>query len=159
MGIAPLALFSNVLGGLLTAGGIATSIIGGVRASSASRRAEKLREQQLRLESTRRRREAIRQFQLQRATALSNITGATGSVLGGGSAIGGLGGLTSNLSTQLNTISQAEDIGTGIFKANADYASAQGLQSIGGGMQSFGGQLFQNSQAIGRIGSTLYAGI
>lgn len=157
MAAAPaIALAVQVIGTIAAVGGTAYSIQQGQKASAASRRAERLRAQQMRLESQRQRREAIRQFQLRRSTALSNIAGATGSALGGGSAIGGLGGFASNLGTQLNTIDQATDIGGGIFNANAQYSTASANQQTGSGLANFGGSLFQNADAIGRIGSTLF---
>lgn len=159
MAAAPaIALAAQVIGTVAAVGGTAYAIQQGQQASSASRRAERLRGQQLRLESQRKRRESIRQFQLQRATALSNIAGATGSALGGGSAVGGLGGFTSNLGTQLNTIDQATGIGEGIFSANAAYSTASANAQTGSGIADFGKSLFGNSEAIGRIGSTLFNG-
>lgn len=157
MAAAPaIALAAQVIGTVAAVAGTGYAVVQGQKASAASKKAEQLRAQQLRLESARKRRESIRQYQLQRATALSNITGATGSVLGGGSAIGGLGGFESNLGTQLGTINQATDIGTGIFSANADYAVAQGRASAGSGVADFGKSLFANANAIGRIGTTLF---
>ena len=152
-----IALIASIAGGVSAVAGTGYSIIQGQQAASASKRAERLRAQQLRLESNRRRREAIREFQLKRSTALSNITGATGSTLGGGSAIGGLGGFASNLGTQINTIDQATGIGEGIFAANAAYSQASANSQAGSGLASFGQSLFNNSQAIGRIGATLFS--
>lgn len=158
MAAAPIALAASILGGVAAVGGTAYSIVQGQKAASASKRAERLRQRQLQLESNRRRREAIRQFQLNRATSLSNLTGSLGSVLGGGSAYGGLGGLTSTLGTQLNTLDQATDIGQGLFSANAAYSQASANSQAGSGIASFGSSIFQNSQAIGRIGATLFNG-
>ena len=78
--------------------------------------------------------------------------------MAGGSAIGGLGGLTSSLGTQLGEIGQAERIGSGIFQANSDYAQATAIGGIGQSASQFGSQLFNNAPAIGRIGSTLFQG-
>lgn len=151
-----IALITSIIGAGAAVGGTIYSVQQGQKTAQASRRAERLRKKQLALESARRRREAIRQFQLNRATSLSNLTGGTGSVLGGGSAYGGLGGLTSTLGTQLNTLDQANEIGAGIFDANAAYSTAQAGVQTGQGLSSFGQSLFNNSPAIGRIGSTLF---
>jgi hypothetical protein len=157
MAFAPaVILAAQIAGSVAVAAGTGYSIVQGQKAAAASKRAEVLREKQLRLESGRKRRESIRQFQANRATSLSNITGATGSALGGGSAIGGLGGLTSNLSTQLNTIDQATDIGSGIFRANADYAQYSANAQTGAGAADFGKSLFNNAPEIGRVGTTLF---
>lgn len=156
MAVAGIAAVASIVGTVAAVGGTAYSIVQGQKASAASRRAEQLRKQQFRLESTRQRREAIRKFQLNRATNLSNIVGGTGSVLGGGSAYGGLGGLTSSLGTQTNTIDQAVGIGSGIFDANASYATASGNAATGAGIADFGKSLFSNSQEIGRVGATLF---
>lgn len=151
-----IALIANIAAGAAAVGGTAYAIHSGQQGAKASKKAEGLRQKQLALESNRERRQAIRQFQLARATGLSNITGATGSVLGGGSAYGGLGGMTSTLGTQLNTFDQALDIGQGIFSANAAYSQASANQQTGEGIANFGKSVFGNSEAIGRIGATLF---
>lgn len=151
-----IALAAQIAGGIAGTVGTGVGVYSAHQQGQASKKAERLRAQQLRLKSQSERRAAIRQFQLQRATSLSNIVGGAGSAFGGGSAIGGLGGYTSTLGTQLGELSQSTEIGEGIFGANAEYAQAGAIGQIGSGLGQFGNSLFNNSEAIGRIGSTLF---
>lgn len=150
-----IALVAQIIGATAAAGGTAISVVGAQQQAEASEKAEKERQKQMRLQALQQRREAIRKFQLARATTLSNVSGATGS-LQGSAAPGAISGYTSNLGTELGEIGQAEEIGQNIFQANADYASASSTVAAGQGISSFGKQLFGSGPAIGRIGSTLF---
>lgn len=152
-----IALFAQIIGGAAAIGGTAVSYIGSQKQAAASKRAEQLRRQQMRNEAMARQRESIRKFQLNRATAASNIQGATGS-LEGSAFPGAISGYTSTLGTQLGEISTATAIGEGIFDANADASAGAALSNTGSGIASFGKSIFASGDEIGRIGATLFNG-
>jgi|SRR5688572_8498186 len=150
-----IALVAQIIGTAAAVGGTAYSVVKGQEASAASQRAEALRKRQMQNEANQRRRAAIREFQLRRATAVSNISGATGSLEG--SAYGGsIAASTSTLGTAIGEINQAESIGAGIFDANADYSQASASAQTGAALGNFGKDLFSSGPEIGRIGATIF---
>lgn len=146
-------------------GGLATQGVSAVMqydarkdATAASQRAERLREQQMQLETQRKQREIIRQQQNARALALSRSVGqgagqgedASSSLFGAYGQIAGAAGRASN------TEEQNMDIGAGIFSANRDLAKAQGDIATWEGVGKFGSSLVSNSQMIGKVGNSLF---
>lgn len=139
------------LGGLaLQAAGVGVQMDAANKQSEASQRAERLRAQQLSLESARQRRQALRNAIRARSVALSASTAAGAST--GSGAAGGLGQIASQAGTNVQGINQGQEIGTNIFKANADEAAAGGQAAFGSGLSSFGGVLISNASSIGSIG-------
>jgi hypothetical protein len=149
-----IALVAQIIGTVAAVGGTALSVHSAQQQAEASEKAEKLRRKQMDLEIAQRRRTEIRKFQLNRATAASNIQGATGS-LEGSAFPGAVSGYTSTLGTQLGEISQSASIGAGIFDANAQASAASAGVQTGQGLTSFGKDLFSSGPQIGRIGATL----
>jgi hypothetical protein len=128
--------------------------------AQASQEAEKLRQQQAALISSRERRDAIRQAQAAKATGLNSIAGATGEVNPlVSSAYGGLTGQTTgNLAYQTSAINQNESIGQGIFAANAASSQAQGNAAFYKGTGALFAQLADPATAAagGRLGKTIF---
>ncbi len=150
-----IALVASIIGGASAVAGTAYSMVQGQKAAAASKRAERLREQQMRMESRRKQIEAIRKMQINRAASISNIQGGTGTLEN--SAYGGAtSALSSNLGAQLGEISQATEIGSQMFAANAAYSQASANAQTGEGLASFGKSLFGSSQEIGRIGASIF---
>lgn len=158
MCLGPEILFAvQAIAAVATTAGTAYSVVKGQEASAASKRAEGLRKQQMQLEQMQKQRKAIRDFQLKRATSLSNISGQTGTL--SNSAYGGAtSGLSAGLGSSLGELSQAGAIGEGMFEANAAYSEATASQQTGAAIGSFGKDLFNSAPAISRIGSTLFNG-
>lgn len=152
-----IALVASIVGGASAVAGTAYSFVKGQEQAKASKRAEALRRRQMQMEVSQRKREEIRKFQLNRATAASNIQGATGS-LEGSAFPGAVSGYTSTLGTQLGDISTSASIGEGLFSANAAYSAASAGVQTGQGISSFGKDLFSSSQEIGRVGATIFNG-
>lgn len=152
-----IALALQVVGTVAAASGAAYGISQGQEAAEASKEAEQLRKKQLRLESQQKKRAAIREFQLSRATAASNIIGQTGT-LGGSIFSNSASALSANLGTELGTIGQATSIGEGIFDANARYSQASANAQAGSSIANFGKDLFGSAPAAGRVGATLFGG-
>lgn len=148
-----IALVAQTVAAVAATAGTGYSIVQGQEAASASKKAEALRKQQLQLEATQKRRAAIRDFQLKRATSISNIQGATGNLEG--SAYGGAtSALSAGVGTNLGEIGQAETTGLGIFDANAAYSQASANAQAGSQIAQFGKDLFASGPAIGRLGAT-----
>lgn len=143
------------------------------KASEASKAAEVAREQQMRLDASRSRRQAIRTAQLDRAQSVVRqsaagagaITGQRSSVYGGAE-----GQRTAALGRTNLGIYQNEQIGSDIFAANRRVYDAQAQGAAFGsaanqagaalnqaqGLSSLGQSLVNIAPAAGRIGSSLY---
>jgi hypothetical protein len=154
-----LLLFAGIsaaasIGGLaLQAAGTAVQMDAAKKQTDASVRAERLRERQMNLESMRQRRQAVRNAIKARSVALSSATsqGATGT--GSSGIAGGLGQIASQGADNVRSVNNAQEIGKGIFDANADYATAGGQMAMGQGLSSLGGALVNNAGQIGQIGT------
>lgn len=121
------------------------------QASEAQGKAEKARESAMNLDARRRQREIIRQAQLARATALSNAT-SQGAQAGSGLQ-GGYGQVAGEANTASTGVEMNRQLGSEIFSANRDQASANSQAAFGGALQSIGGQILQNRGAIQRVGT------
>lgn len=148
---------------IIGAVGLATSVAGGVvsymgqqKQARASARAEKLRKQQMVLESARKRREQIRQMLISQGliannAANSGVGQSSSGVLGGSAAV------ASNTAYNNVGVDQGVSIGSGIFDANAQFASAGSTVALGQGFSDLGSQLQRNSEAGGRVVESLFA--
>jgi hypothetical protein len=124
-------------------------------ASQASNRAEQLRKQQMQLEADRKRRETIRQAIVAQSLATARQT-AQG-VSQGSSVIGGAFGQIAGVEGRdINFTTQSEQIGSGIFAANADQTSASSYASLFQQTGNLSTALFTNAEKIGRIGTNLF---
>lgn len=128
------------------------------QASAASRRAEQARNRQMQLETMRKQRTIFRDQMRQRSVALANTTNQGASAEGSSALPGGYGQIAGETGRQSVALAENANIGQQIFDANAAMATAQGNQAMWQGVGTIGQQLFQNSQAIGRIGNTMMAG-
>lgn len=154
-----LLLFAGIsaaasLGGMaLQAAGTAVQMDAAQKQTEASVRAERLREQQMNLETMRQRRQAVRSALRTRAIAISSATNQ-GASAGGSSALpGGLAQIGNQGQDNVSGIDKGKQIGSGIFRANADYATAGGQAAMGQGLSSLGGALVNNAPTIGSIGT------
>ena len=151
------ATIIGVAGLALGAAGAYTSYKGQEAQAKASRRSEMLRKQQMHLEASRKRREAIRKMIIQQGL-ISNNTANAGAGQGSSGNLGGIAAVGTNTAFNASNTSMSENIGGGIFDANADYASAGATVALGTGMGNLGGQLVQNSAAGGRVVESLFGG-
>lgn len=153
-----MAAISTIIAGVGLAAGLAGTAVqmnAASQAAAASKRAERLREQQMNLEAARQRRAAIRNALRARSVAL---TAATVQGAGSGSGLqGGYGQIGQQAGENIQGINQATEIGAGIFQANRDSAGAQSLVSFGAGLGSLGSSLNDNAATLGRIG-TFFSG-
>lgn len=124
------------------------------QAANISQQQEALRKRQLELDNRRRTVQLIREAQANRARAVS---GATNRGIQTSSALeGGLGSIASQSGSNLLAQNQNYQIGTQLFDLNAQLSGVRGQSAINGAIGDFGKTLFANSQAIGRIGQTLF---
>lgn len=145
----------QVIGAVTATAGTAYSAVQGQKAANASKRAEALRKQQMQMEEMQKRRQAIRDFQAKRALAVSNISGATGTL--DNSAYGGAtSALSADFGFNLGSLQQASNIGEGMFQANSAYSEASANAQAGQQIAGFGKDIFQSAPAAGRIGATVF---
>lgn len=137
-------------------GGTAVSYIGQKKQAGASARAERLRKQQMFLESARKRREQIRQMLISQGMIANN---AANSGVGQGSSgvVGGSQAIASNTAFNNVGVDQGTDIGAGIFDANEQFAQAGSTAALGQGIGNLGNQLTSNSEAGGRVVESLFS--
>lgn len=129
--------------------GTVVQMAGANAQAQASKRAEKLRETQMNLESARQKRQIIRNALRARSMALVNATGQGAS--SGSGLQGGYGQIGQGTNENLQGVNQGQTIGAGIFKANRDSFDASNMVSFGGGLTSLGGSIVDNASTIGNI--------
>lgn len=114
------------------------AVVGTVASYSQQKKAGKLQEQQQEANYRRERMQAIRQAQIQRASAMMSSVGAGSSESSG--ALGGIGAVSSQLGTQMGFGSQMSSLSQGINAANRNASMWGGVASIGmAGFNTFGG--------------------
>ena len=127
------------------------------RATAASLRAERSREEQMRAESMRRQRESIRQSLIANSLARSrNVNQGAG--LGSSTLFGAYGQTQGEMGRQLAYTAENERIGGDIFSANRDLARAQGDVQTFQGLGKFGEALTTQAMPLAKIGSSLFGG-
>lgn len=130
--------------------GTAVGVYGTIKQGQAMKKAEQLRKKQMDLDATRRRREIVRQATIARSTALANAT-ASGSAQGSGLQ-GGQASITANAGNQIVQTNQAQEIGAGIFSANAQAAQYGTIASVGQGLGNLGNSMFNNYPVYKQLG-------
>lgn len=146
-----LAGSAGALGTLGTLVGTGFQVKGMMDAQAAQDRMEKLRKAQMELESTRQRRQIVRQAVIARSDALSAATSqgaAAGSGLQGG--YGQIGGEAGGAAV---AVEDNRFLGRAMFKANRQLSRAQTMSSIGSGISSLSDALVKNQNEIGRVGT------
>lgn len=134
---------SGALGALGTLGGLAGQAISYV----GQAKAERLRKLQMNLEATRQKRAAVRQGVIARAQALSS--GEAQGAMGSSSLAGGLSQIAGQVGSNVQGISQTQQIGNQMFNANAMTSMGQTIASIGGAFNDLSNQ-FGNQNNIER---------
>jgi hypothetical protein len=142
---------AGTLGTIGSLVGTGFQVKGALDAQAAQDKMERLRKAQMDLESTRQRRQIVRQAVVARSEALSNATSQ------GASAGSGLQGGFAQISGEARSAAGAVDdnqfLGRAMFKANRQLSRAQTVQTIGSGISSLTGALVKNQNEIGRVGT------
>lgn len=134
-----MAVFSSIAAALTAITGVvgtAVGAIGSLQQAKGMKRAEAVREKQMNLQAAREKRASIRESVIARAQATSNAT-AQGADQGSGLA-GGLGQISSQNASNIQGISQGQELGREMFAANRQIARGQTMGSIGGAIQGLG---------------------
>lgn len=139
------------IGLALSAVGTTVAVKGSLDAADASEKAEELRKKQMDLDAMRRRREIVRKNIIARAQALSTATAQGAGETGSSALPGGYGQISGESGRASLAVSQNQEIGQGIFNANADASQAEGTASIGGGIFSIGNTMYGGSDKLGRL--------
>lgn len=116
--------------------GAAATVVGTVQANKAQKKSRRAQQAQQKLQEQRSRRQQIREFQVNRARALSTAQGA-GALQGSGTA-GGVGGLSSQLGSNLGFQSQFGALSDIITVQQQKSSQGQSLANLGGTALSFG---------------------
>lgn len=135
----------------IAAAGTGITIAGQAQASAATQKAEQIRKKAANLDVLRKRREAIRNAQFAQAqaeVAATNQGAQFGSVLPGAEA-----GIQGQLNYNEKSIGQDKQIGNKLAGTNAQRAQGDAVSGIGSGIASLGGQVVNNAQTIGRVGT------
>lgn len=144
-----LGLGSSGLAGIAGLVGTGISAYGAYQQAQGNKKAEALRLRQQNLEAARARKQTVRQAIIARATALSNATSQNAAE--GSGAAGGQGQISSQAASNIQGINQGQSIGLQMFRANAQIAGGQTLQSIGSGIQGFGSFISNNYETMNRV--------
>ena len=157
-----MAAFSSLIMGV----GLATSLAGSFmqasaqskmakEQSAASKRAEDARQQQMQLDASRRRRQAVRDSMLARSQAMA--VGTAQGASQGSSVAGAMAQATATGFQNQQTTQSAEILGAEVFSANRAYAdaTAKGTSKMawGGAISSLGGMLMNNAGTLNRLGT------
>ena len=139
------------LGGLIVAGvGAGVSYMGQQAQAKAAEAEDKARQQAAELESRRERRKAVRQMMLARAESMAIGLGQ-GFGFGSSAFNGALASATTTGQQNVLNTNQNLEIGGRIRSAQNEQANAQTLTSLGGGIQSIGGSIYNASESLGRV--------
>lgn len=125
-------------------------------AAAISQKQEDVRERQAQVAALRERREIARRAISQRAVALSNATAGGASESSGYA--GGVAQITSEEGRLTGAVTQNLDLGEQMFGLNKQLASVKGDIATYQGLGEFGKAGVTSSDAIGRIGATLFGG-
>ena len=139
--------------GLAIAGvGAAVTFTGAQKAAKAQKRQEGIRRQQMDLDITRKRREAVRKMLAARALGISNATNQ-GAVATDSAVVGGISQAVQTANVSSMELGQNAQLGGDMFSANAQEANGRGISSLGGAMQSWGSGMISNAKQISRLGA------
>jgi hypothetical protein len=133
---------------------------------NAQKETEVLRQKQMNLDATRRKREIIRASVAARSAALAQTTASGAAGVGGSSLAGAYGSIAGRTGVNTLGVSQNQEIGNSMFDvhqrqltayqaAAASAADAQGLMALGSGLSSIGGAVLSNAGTIGKVGTFL----
>ena len=136
--------------------GTGVSLYGQSQQTAAMQRSENARQQQLNLESMRRRREIIRNAVVARSAA--TFSASTQGAMYGSGLPGGQGQVYGEAGRQTGAVNQNEELGGRVFGANQDYYNASGFTTFGTALTSLGGQILNNAGTIERVGTYVGAG-
>ena len=151
--MAAVSLIGTVLGLVGTFVSASAAITQAEETRKASIAAENARRQQMQLDANRRRRAAVRESLVARATALSVSTnqGAQGS-----GPQGAMAQATATGNQNVQTAGAAETLGNRVFDANIAYANAvakgQKAMAFGSLISSIGGALTSSAGTLGSLG-------
>ncbi len=148
---AALAIGGAVAGGV----GTATQIYGQNMQTKATKKAEALRKQQMDLDSLMKQRAIRRDLQKARSMALATTT-AQGAGNDDSSLFGAYGQAQGLAGEQSSYQYENQQIGTGLFEANAQNSIGMGISSTGKSIVGFGQDLVGSSNKIGQLFQTGY---
>lgn len=168
-----MAAISTIIAGIglgIAAGGAALQYSAAQKAQKSQeesiaiqQRSEALRQQQMNLDATRRKREIVRTALAQRAAALTTTTNQGASGPGGSSLAGAYGSIAGREGVNELGVSQNQELGNSMFTNNRALlqsyrgaAAAATMGALGSGISSLGNALVKNQGTIGKIGDYFF---
>lgn len=158
-----MAALSTALVAVSTAvaiGGSVMSYQASQEAQDAQRVQDTIRQDAMKNDAKRKRRELMRQSAAARAQALTTATNQGAAAPGGSALPGAYGQITGMERRDVNAVNTAETQGNQMFALNRrvdsayrDAALGSTVSSIGGGIQSLGGALQATSRTFGSVGA------
>lgn len=147
----------SVAGTVASVAGAGVSYIGQTQQLKEQQKQEEVRNDAMKLDADRKRREIMRASARARAEALTVGT-AQGAAAPGGSAIpGAYGQIAGGVNNNLSNVNVAEEQGQAMFESNSRITSASRIAAAGGAASSIGAGLFSLGGALGKSASTLSA--
>lgn len=145
----PIASALTTLATIASIGGTVVGVAGALQSNAAQKKAERIREQQMKLESDRQRMQVVREANRQRGL-IAATAAQQGSSLGSGAA-GATAGVTGQESYLKLGINQAEKNGSALFAANRQDAAGRLTSSFGQGLSSLAGNISDSSERLRRL--------
>lgn len=163
-----------VLSTVIAAAGLAVAGVGAVMSYSAAKstakaqeqslaaqqQAEGLRQQQMNLDASRRKREIVRASMAARSAALAQTTAQGAAGAGGSSLAGAYGAIAGRAGTNFSGVDQNQQIGNAMFATHQTQLSAYrsaaqsgAMGAMGAGLMSLGGMAVNNAGTFGKVGS------
>ena len=116
--------------------GAVASVAGAVTAYRGQKKAAQAQQQQQAVSTTRSRRQAIRASQIQRAQAIASAQGA--GTLSSSGVAGGIGGLSSQLGSEMGFSTQMSGLSQLISSGLAQASRGQAIAGLGGAAMQYG---------------------
>lgn len=149
-----IATTAEGVGATAALAGAGTNLYGNIVQAQASREAEAIRMQQMRITADRERRQTIRNAMQARSNAVS--AGVAQGAFEGSGLAGGVAQVTSDSAQRVGDSNVNENLGAQLFSANAALSQGRSISGIGGGLGTFGGVLASKANALGRIGAQAF---
>lgn len=125
---------------------------------AAQQRMEDIRQQAMRVDADRRRRQMVREYLIARSTALARGTAQGASAQGGSAMQGAFGQAAGRAAFGISGINQVEDFGNQMFAANRallqaklHMGDAQATSQMGSSLTSLGGAFLSHGGAMDRV--------
>lgn len=138
-----------IAGAALVVAGTGVQVAGSLMAQGAQKKATQAQAGMQQVQAARERYQQIRQARIARANIVQE--GENQGAGGSSSVISGAAGVMNQAYGNIGYINDQAVTGKIVSRAKQDMINAQGIQTIGSGISSLGGSVFQNSKELNDI--------